>query len=335
MTPDQLTREFVTLESITGNEAVFAEKVEAVLLDVGWHVQRQKAEENRWNVYATPDANVNPKIIFCSHLDTVAPFIELNEDDNYIYGRGSCDAKGVIAAMISAAIKLALNGESEIGCLFTVGEEVDSIGAKHANDLAPDSVKYTIIGEPTDNRLVSGQKGIYLVEVHTEGKSAHSAYPELGESAVDKLLTILHNIRTTALPSDPDLGETTVNISRLQGGDRYNVIPDHASAGVMFRVSTSLEEVKSLMKNAVGDIGEIREINMCEPQKMTKVEGYENEVVAFSTDAPYMTHWGERMVIGPGSIHDAHTDNEKISKAQLSESVGVYVELVKKILEDS
>jgi len=333
MNPEQLTRDFVNIESITGNEAKFAEKVEAVLQAAGWKISRQEAAENRWNIYGIPENGIEPRIVFCSHLDTVAPYIELEENDEYIFGRGSCDAKGVIAAMISAANQLVEEGISEIGCLFTVGEEVDSVGAKYANALAPDSVEYTIIGEPTENRLVSGQKGIYLIEIHTEGKSAHSAYPALGKSAVAKLLTILENIRNARLPSDPDLGETTVNISKLSGGDRYNVIPDHTSAGLLFRVSTSLDDVKSLVKDAVGERGTIKLINECEPLKMKKVEGYENEVVAFSTDAPYMTNWGNRLVLGPGSIHDAHTLNEKISKVQLADGVGNYVNLVKKLLE--
>lgn len=333
MNLEQLTREFVAIESITGNEAEFAEKVESVLKNAGWKISRQEAAENRWNIYGIPTENTKPKIVFCSHLDTVAPHVELDEDEDYIYGRGSCDAKGVTAAMLSAATHLVKNGYTEIGCLFTVGEEVDSIGAKYANDLAPDSVEYTIIGEPTENSLVSGQKGIYLIEIHTEGKSAHSAYPDLGESAVDKLLTILERIRSSALPGDPDLGETTVNISKLSGGERYNVIPDQASTGLLFRVSTCLDDVKSLIEDALGELGTIKVINECEPLKMEKVAGYENEVVAFSTDAPYMTNWGNRLVLGPGSIHDAHTLNEKISKTQLTDGVGNYVRLVKKLLE--
>ncbi len=333
MNPVELTKKFVAIESITGNEAEFAKEVESVLHNAGWNVARQEAAENRWNIYATPQKDTQPRIVFCSHLDTVAPYVALDEDDNYIYGRGSCDAKGVIAAIISAATKLAQDGYTEIGCLFTAGEEVDSVGAKYANDLAPESIEYTIIGEPTENRLVSGQKGIYLVEIHTDGRSAHSAYPELGDSAVDKLLSILEQVRNSELPSDPDLGETTVNISRLSGGDRYNVIPDHASAGLLFRVSTSLDDIKSLVNNAVGNLGRVKVINECEPLKMRQIEGFENEIVAFSTDAPFMSNWGNRLVLGPGSILDAHTPTEKISKVQLTDGVDRYIVLVKQLLE--
>jgi len=329
MNPISLTKEFIQIQSPTPEEAEFTRYVEQVLRELGWHVEQQPVEENRWNLFATPAADSRPVVVFCAHLDTVAPYVELQEDDEYIYGRGACDDKGVMAAMITAALQLADEDHLGIGLLFTVGEEVDSVGAKAANEHAPDSIRYTLIGEPTNNTLIVGQKGIYLIDIQTAGTSAHSAYPHLGESAVTKLLDILETIRTAQLPGDPELGETTVNISRLSGGDRYNVIPDAAGAGLLFRVTTSTREVEGIVREAVGDRGSIRELNRSEPQRMVRIPGYEQGVVAFGSDVPYLTNWGERLMLGPGDIHDAHTEHERISKHALQEAVAHYVHIAK------
>jgi len=328
----QLTREFIKIPSLTPEEGEFAEYVEGVFEQLNWHIRRQHISDDRWNLFVTPNENVDPVVVYCAHLDTVAPHIELSEDDEFIYGRGACDDKGVMAAQIEAATKLVDEGRDQIGLLFTVGEEVDSVGAKEANEMAPDSVRYTIIGEPTENVLVVGQKGIYIAEIMTSGKAAHSAYPELGDSAVEKLLNILERLRKTALPSDDELGDTTLNISMLSGGDRYNVIPDSAGASVMFRVSTSTEEIDSLLRDAVGDSGEIKLINKSEPQRLVPVPGFEQRIVAFGSDVPYLTNWGERLMIGPGSIHDAHTDHERIRKTDLQDAVQIYIDIGKNLL---
>lgn len=324
----KLTKDFINMRSITPDEQAFAEHVEQLLSDADWKVERIPAEENRWSLFASPMQSLQPKVVFCSHLDTVAPFISMEEDADYIYGRGSCDAKGVIACMIEAMDRINRNGNEEVGLLLTVGEEVDSIGAKTANRHAPDSVQYTIVGEPTENKLIIGQKGIYLIEIHTKGTSAHSAYPHLGDSAVNKLLTILQAIRETDLPMDSELGETTVNISRLSGGESYNVVPDSASAGLLFRVTTSTGEIEGVVRQAVENKGEFEVINKSEPQHLVKIPGFEQVIVAFGSDVPYLTNWGKRLMIGPGAIHDAHTDGEKISKAQMAEAVDKYMEIV-------
>jgi len=333
--PVTLVRDFVRIPSLSGQEAKFAEHVEQQLQNFHWSVTRQPVAPNRWNLYATPENSDSPSLVFCTHLDTVAPHVEFAEDEEYLYGRGSCDAKGVMAAMIAAAFALAAEGYSGVGMLFTVGEEVDSAGAKAANELAPDSVRYTIVGEPTENRLVVGQKGIYIVDITTNGKAAHSAYPEYGDSAVTKLLDILERLRKTPLPEDPHLGKTTLNLSRLHGGAHHNVIPDSAGAGAMFRVSTSLRDVQEIVQKAVGSDGTVEVVNKCEPQSMVKVPGFEEDVVAFSTDIPYMTNWGKRVLFGPGSITDAHTLREKISKTGLREAVPRYIEIVRYLLSES
>jgi len=327
-----LTKRFIGIESITGNETGFAEDVESVLRAEGWFTTRQYASSERYNILATPAKNTDPALVFCSHLDTVAPYLKYREDEEFIYGRGACDAKGVIAAMIAAANRLRKDNMQKIGLLFTVGEEVDSIGAKYANAHAPDNIQYTIVGEPTQNKLVVGQKGLYLAEIHTNGTAAHSAYPELGDSAVLKLLDIIQKLRQHPLPIHPKRGATTLNISQLTGGDRYNVIPDSASAGLLFRVSTKVADVKKLVQDAVGDDGIIQEINECEPQEMLSVPGFEEEIVAFSTDIPYLTNWGEKVLFGPGSILDAHTPDEKISKKSLRKSVDQYCQIAEYLL---
>ena len=332
MNPQQLTRDFVKIESLTPNEQDFAEYVEATLTGSGWIVERIPAIEDRWNLYARPSVDKEPVVVFCSHMDTVAPHIPLDEDDEYIYGRGSCDAKGVIACMIGAMDELHQSGESRTGLLLTVGEEVDSVGAKAANDHSPASVRYTVVGEPTENVLITGQKGIYLVDITTTGTSAHSAYPHLGESAVTKLLDILGRIRSATLPADPELGETTVNISMLTGGDRYNVIPDSAGAGLLFRVSTATDDVEQIVSDSVKGLGEFTVVNKSEPQKLVKIPEFEQGIVAFGSDVPYLTNWGERLMLGPGSIHDAHTEGEKISKSQMKEAVEKYVRIAKYLL---
>ncbi|HKJ69305.1 MAG TPA: M20/M25/M40 family metallo-hydrolase [bacterium] len=325
----ELTREFVKIPSLTPEEEAFAQHLEKLFEQAGWKASRHEIADNRWNLYVVPDDKIEPEVVFCAHLDTVAPFLEYDEDEEYIYGRGSCDDKGVMASMIEAAIRLVAEGHTRIGLLFTVGEEVDSIGAKVANDRAPGSVKYTLIGEPTENTLIAGQKGIYIAEVTTSGKPAHSAYPVLGESAVNKLLDILERVRQAELPVDPGLGETTLNISKLTGGDRYNVIPDEAGAGLMFRVATSTADVEHIVRKAVGDQGTIEVINRSEPQTMVRIPGYDQGIVAFGSDIPYLTKWGERLMLGPGSIHDAHTDHEKISKRAIRDAVRLYVDIAK------
>ena len=332
MDPIELTREFIRIPSPTGNEKEYAIYVEERLEEVGWEVTRMPVEDERWNLFATPRESHRPEVVFCTHLDTVEPFVDRREDDDYLYGRGACDAKGVMAAMITAAAGLADEGIRNIGLLFTVGEEVDSAGAKQANLNPAKGVQYTIVGEPTENRLAVGQKGIYVVDVETKGRSAHSAYPDQGDSAVAKLLDILSHLRGTEFPVHEKLGRTTLNISRLKGGERHNVIPDSAGAGLMFRVSTSLGEIKTILEQAVDGQGEIHEINQCEPQEMVSVPGFEQDIVSFSTDIPFLSNWGRKLLMGPGSILDAHTLEEKVARSELQEAVRKYHDLARHLL---
>jgi len=250
------------------------------------------------------------------------------EDDEYIKGRGSCDAKGIIAAQIFAAEGLRSKGMQNIGLLFTVDEELSSEGAQAANKhpLAREC-RYLINGEPTDNRIAIGTKGSVRPIITTSGRAGHSAYPEYGESAIDKLLDILHDIRAIEWPEDSFFGTTTCNIGVIEGGTRPNVIPDHARAQLQIRLGIDIEQVKRVVERAIGGRGEIEYASAHNPVRLFSSPGFEETVVRFTTDVPYLSNWGKPLLLGPGSILDAHTDHERVSKRELDRAVELYVKL--------
>ncbi len=266
-------------------------------------------------------------------MDTVPPFIAPSEDGEKIYGRGSCDAKGIIAAQITAAEQLRKQGIEDIGLLYTVEEERSSTGAKAANE-HPIAAKceYMINGEPTDNDLAIGSKGTFRLRIHTTGKAAHSAYPEEGESAIEKLLDILDDIRNTRFPTDDFFGETTVNIGTIEGGVALNVIPPTAEAGLAIRLTTPREPIEKALRSVVGDRAEIEVLSCSEPVKMLSIEGFTQKVVRFTTDIPYLTNWGQPLLLGPGSILVAHTKDEFVLKKDLEMAVELYIALANKLL---
>jgi acetylornithine deacetylase len=269
-------------------------------------------------------------------MDTVPPFIESSEDDENIYGRGSCDAKGIIAAQIHAAQKLRSAGIQELGLLFTVDEEQGSAGAQIANaDAIAESVKYLINGEPTDNKLASATKGSLRVNLRTAGSAAHSAYPERGDSAIEKLLDVLRSIRECAWPADDILGETTCNIGVIRGGTRANVIPDEASAELQLRLVSETEPIKAGLEAAVAGRAAIEYLSAHEPVHLKTIAGFDPCVVRFTTDIPYLSRWGEPLLVGPGSILNAHTANEFIKKRELADAIELYVALVRGLLRKS
>jgi acetylornithine deacetylase len=263
-------------------------------------------------------------------MDTVPPFITSSEDDDFIYGRGSCDAKGIIAAQIAAAEQLRAQGLNELGLLFTVDEEVASVGAKVVNDhpLAA-SCEYLINGEPTDNQLATGTKGSIQTTIKTQGRAAHSAYPEHGESAIEKLLAVLNDIRNIEWPDDDVFGETTCNIGVLSGGVRANVIPSEAQATLHIRLAKESAVVKGLLEQAIDGRASIDYKSVHDPVRLFTMTGFDQMLARFTTDIPYLSNWGKALLIGPGSILDAHTDGEKIRKSDLTKAVELYVELVK------
>jgi len=318
-----LTKSLMNIPSVSGDEEAVGFYLRDYLRSLGWTVELQAVSENQNNVIAY--LNETPRVFLSTHIDTVPPFIEASEDDEKIYGRGACDAKGIIAAQITAAEQLRKEGVEDIGLLYTVEEERTSSGAKAANQhpLAA-KCEFMINGEPTDNDLAIGSKGTLRLMIKTDGKAAHSAYPEQGDSAIEKLLDILEDIRHTKFPNDEFFGDTTVNIGTIEGGVALNVIPPQAGAGLAIRLTTPKQPIFEALKNVVRDRGEIEILSCSEPVKMLAVEGFNHKVVRFTTDIPYLTNWGQPLLLGPGSILVAHTKDEFVLKKDLEEAVNLY-----------
>jgi acetylornithine deacetylase len=326
-----LTRQLVDIESITGNEAAVGNYLYGELSRIGYQVRKMPVEDDRFNVYATSPEHSDPAVVFSTHMDTVPPFIPSSEDEGRIYGRGSCDAKGIIAAQIAAAERLRQHGV-HVGLLFVVGEERDSLGAAVANQHAPASCRFLVNGEPTENHLALASKGTLRVEVTARGRMAHSAYPELGESAIDKLIAALGRLRAMPLPSDPRIGPCTLNIGLIEGGRAPNVIPDYAHADLLYRLIGPTEKLRQEIIATAGDQVEITFPLELAFQQLKTVDGLPTMIAAFTTDIPKLTKWGEPVLIGPGSIHVAHTEGEFIEKTQLHEAIDLYCAIAKKLL---
>jgi acetylornithine deacetylase len=330
MNPFVLTRHLIDIPSLTGDEKAVGEFLATHLASLGYKIEQQEAGADRFNVIAT--TGEAPQIVFSTHMDTVPPFIASSEDGEYIYGRGSCDAKGIIAAQIYAAEQLRKDGLNNLGFLFTVDEELSSAGAQVANKhpLAREC-RFLINGEPTDNRLATGTKGSLRLFITTEGRAAHSAYPEAGDSAIEKLLDILEDVRACDWPADSFFGDTTCNIGVLNGGTRPNVIPDHARAELQIRLATDIERVKGIVEQAVAGRAHVEYASAHDPVRLFSVAGFNDCVVRFTTDIPYLSNWGKPLLLGAGSILDAHTDHERIAKHELERAVDLYVALAKKL----
>jgi acetylornithine deacetylase len=327
----ELTKQLIDIPSVTGDEKAVGEFLSAQLESLGYKVERQELEKDRFNVFATTGAS--PRVVLSTHMDTVPPHIPASENEELIYGRGACDAKGIIAAQIIAAEILRAEGVGEVGLLFTVDEEAGSQGARiaNANPLASEC-EYLINGEPTDNRLASATKGSLRLTLTATGRAAHSAYPEQGESAIEKLLDVLQDIRRCQWPSDALLGETTCNIGVISGGTRANVIPAAASAVLQLRLVNDANVVKSILEKAVAGRAEVEYLSAHDPVHLLTVDGFEQCVVRFTTDIPYLSRWGRPLLLGPGSIFQAHTDGEYVSKRELREAVTLYVGLARSLL---
>jgi len=267
-------------------------------------------------------------------MDTVPPFIPSSEDATRIYGRGSCDAKGIIAAQIAASERLWQQG-IYVGLLFVVGEERDSLGAKVANDYAASqpahAAKYLVNGEPTENHIALASKGTLRVEVTASGRMAHSAYPELGESAIDKLIAALSRLLAMPLPSDPEIGPCTLNIGLIEGGRAPNVIPDHAHADLVYRLVGPSQDLRREILAAAGDQVKIEFPLELPFLRLRTIDGLPTMIAAFTTDIPRLTNWGEPLLIGPGSIHVAHTEREFIDKQQLADAIDLYCTIAKRL----
>ncbi|MFL6374454.1 MAG: M20/M25/M40 family metallo-hydrolase [Pyrinomonadaceae bacterium] len=327
----ELAKKMMSIPSTSGEEEAVGFWLRDHLEELGWQVELQPVSENQNNVVAW--LTDTPRVWLSTHMDTVPPFIPPTEDSEKIYGRGSCDAKGIIAAQITAAERLRAEGVEDIGLLYTVEEERSSTGAKTAN-LHPLASKceYMINGEPTDNDLAIGSKGTFRLKIKTTGKAAHSAYPEEGDSAIERLLDILEDVRHTRFPNDDFFGETTVNIGTIEGGLALNIVPPTAEAGLAIRLTTPRQPVEEALRSVVRGRGEIEVLSCSEPVRMVEVDGFKKKVVRFTTDIPYLTNWGKPLLLGPGSILVAHTKDEFILKKDLEQAVELYVSLIKRLL---
>ncbi|MFL6235759.1 MAG: M20/M25/M40 family metallo-hydrolase [Thermoanaerobaculia bacterium] len=330
----ELTRTLIDLDSTTGREREVGDFLFRYLEDLvdqfdGGAVERMPVEGDRFNVFA---AWGEPVVVLSTHMDTVPPFFPSSEDGEFIHGRGACDTKGGIAAMLQAARELLEEGVRGFGLLFVVGEETDSIGAQVANR-QPRGPRYLINGEPTENRLALGCKGYLYIRLEAEGRAAHSAYPELGESAIDRLLDVLARLRALPLPTDPVLGETTLNVGTLAGGRAANVVADLARAEVTVRTVGPAGDLKRRISEAVHAVPEVRiaEIRETPAVQLGSLPGFETTIVKYTTDIPRLGAWGEPFLLGPGSIHVAHTPEERVAKRDLLDAARHYRDMVRQL----
>ncbi|MGB8261246.1 MAG: M20/M25/M40 family metallo-hydrolase [Terracidiphilus sp.] len=335
--PVRLTQTLCEIVSTTYYEGAVGDFLAGFLAERGWEVEKipvpQAAEGPpdgaRWNVYACIPGQ-SPELVFSTHLDTVPPYIPFREDEEFLYGRGVCDAKGILAAQVAAAEALRAEG-FRVGLLFVSGEERDSAGAKVAN-LSPKGSRFLINGEPTGNRLALASKGALRVSLRSTGKMAHSAYPELGDSAVHKMIRLLHRLLELDLPVDPDAGDTTLNIGQIRGGHAPNVIADEAEAQVLIRLVTDSAPIRKLILEAAEGLAEVSFTLDLAFVRLKAIPGLPTMVAKFATDIPQLTNWGEPLLLGPGTIHVAHTPDEKLSKQELHEAVELYVKVGRQLL---
>lgn len=327
----QLTRTLIDIDSVTGKERAVGDflfdRLSALAERTGGTVERMPVAEDRFNLFA---AWGQPEVVLSTHMDTVPPFFPSAEDEEHIHGRGACDTKGAIAAMIKALEELLADGGRGFGLLLVVGEETDSLGAQVA-DRNPRGSRWLVNGEPTENRLALGSKGALYLAVEAEGKAAHSAYPELGESAIHRLLAALTRLHQVPLPTDPVLGETTLNIGTIAGGRAANVVADQAQTEILVRTVGETAELRESLRAAIEAEPGVRvaELRETPAVRLGSLPGFATTVVKYTTDIPRLGHWGEPLLLGPGSIHVAHTPEERIAKRELAEAVRLYRDVVR------
>lgn len=328
----ELTRRLIDIESITPNEHAVAdflfESLHELAIQFDGQAERMPVEPGRDNLFVRFG---EPAVVLSTHMDTVPPFIPSREDETHIWGRGACDTKGIIAAMISAVAELLAAGKRNFGLLFVVGEERNSAGALAAAK-NPRGSKFLVNGEPTDNKLALASKGALRYQIVARGRMAHSAYPELGESAIEKLLEALNRIRQLKMPTDPLLGASTLNIGRIEGGRAPNVVADEAFAEILVRVVDDATELREKIEKLAAPDANAEQVLLIPAVRLGSLEGFETTVVAFTTDIPaFNGAWGKPFLVGPGSIHVAHTAEERIPKDQLIEAVALYKTLVERL----
>jgi acetylornithine deacetylase len=327
--PVRLTRTLVDIDSTTGREGEAGTWLAGYLRELGYTVDEQPVSDGRFNVYAHLDTP--PAIVFSTHYDCVPPFFPSREERGLVFGRGACDAKGIIAAQVAAAEVLRAAGETRLALLFVAGEERGSDGARVANRLAPAGVRYLVNGEPTDNRLGTATRGLLRVRLKASGRAAHSSFPELGDSAIDKLLDALMVVRGIELPDDPELGRTHYTVGLIEGGVAPNVISPHAGAELAFRTVGTGTPVLAALQPIEGLVT-VEEILDIPAVRMHTVTGFDTAVFPFTTDVPFLTAWGKPLLVGPGSIHVAHTADEHMAVDELNAAIQMYAALGRRLL---
>ena len=323
-----LAAELVAIPSVTKDEAKVVDFVARWLVARGWNVTVQEVTPGRGNVWASRKGG---GVTLSTHLDTVPPFVPPHQEGNRLYGRGSCDAKGIAAAMMTAAQGLVDEGEERVDLLFVVGEERGSDGARMANQL-PTTSRFLINGEPTESHLATGCKGALRVLLRTKGREAHSAYAELGDSAITPMMRLLLEVPALQLPTDPVLGASTVNVGTIRGGTEANIVPGSCEAEMMVRVVGDPQPVKDAIEKWVGTRATVSYPSYTPAQRFRDVAGFPKKAFAYTTDAPLLTRWGEAMLFGPGSITVAHTPDEFIDTDELNAAVDTYAKLVRTLL---
>ncbi len=331
--PISLARTLIDIPSPTGEEQAIGEFLHTTLTQMRFTVRRHAVGEQRFNLFA--EAGGRPRVILNSHIDTVPPWFASREDGENLYGRGACDTKGVLAAMLAAGERLRRRGIRDFGFLFVVGEEIDSIGAKTANaELAGVGSEFVIVGEPTESKFARASKGALTAFLRFEGLAAHSAYPERGESAIRKMVGAIQEIESTDWGSDELLGKTTVNVGVVRGGEKPNIVPAMAECELMFRTAGDAESVHAKLEQLVRRFdGRITLARGNAPQFMLVPDGAPSAIVAFNTDVPHLGNLGKPLLFGPGSILDAHGAAERIAKRDLIASIDTYCDTVVALLE--
>jgi acetylornithine deacetylase len=326
--PLSLARQLIDIDSTTGREGEACRYLADFLRARGYSVLEQPLGDGRSNVIA---AVGEPKVVFSTHIDCVPPFFPSRVEGDTLYGRGACDAKGILAAQVAAAERLRAQGETRVGLVFVVGEERGSDGARAASKIASQS-RYLVNGEPTDNRLGKATRGVYRVRVRTRGRAAHSGYPELGESAIEKLLDVLRGLREVSWPSDDVLGITHYTVGVIAGGVAPNVVPPHAEAELIFRTVGVHDAIRIALQQAVAGRAEIEEVLEVPVTHCHVESGFETAVFSYTTDIPFLGSWGTPLLLGPGSIHVAHTDREHVEITELMRGIDLYAAVAAQLL---
>ncbi|MCZ6597393.1 MAG: M20/M25/M40 family metallo-hydrolase [Planctomycetota bacterium] len=325
-------QDWIDIPSVTGDEADYGDALVRKLEGLGLDVERQRLSEGRFNVLARAGA---PEVVFCTHIDTVPPWFGPSRKGDVVYGRGASDAKGPALAMIEAVRELLADGERRIGFLFTVGEEIDSAGARLANEelAEPWRPRYTIVGEPTGNRFVRGHKGIYKCALRARGVAGHSSQ-DVGPSAIHELIGVAHRILGDGWGEHPVFGRGTINLGEIAGGLAANVVAPEASAEVLVRTVEEPAVVEERLRSHLGEHVELVSGKGYAPIEFVVPAGADGMIVAFGTDAPFLGRWGRPLLYGPGSILDAHTKDEKLTRASLEQAVGDYARTARECLSE-